>query len=392
MKDEKKLDLVLERFYNRYNRFNTKVLETLGETIKQFDGLTPSQAHKLAQELKYSANIDELLNELSRLSGKSVQELDKLFDKVAEENVGFAEEYYKIKGKDFIPYEENDQLRRYVETVKKETYGTFKNLSKSRNIGFTYKQDDKVIFKPFKKAYRELIDEAVYKVSTGVSDYQSAMRNTIKQLADSGIKVHEETMTYKSGYNRRIDSSVRQNVLEGIRRINIGVQEQVGKEFGADGVEISAHSPCAEDHLDIQGKQYSKKEFAKIDGDLDRPIGTLNCRHFVFSIVLGVNQPNYTNRQLNSMRHESMSKVMYEGKTYTKYEASQIQRKMETSIRQQKDRQIIARSSGDKQEIANAQQKISQLTSKYKDFSDKAGLEVYKNRLVVSGYKRVSTK
>ena len=265
-------------------------------------------------------------------------------------------------------------------------------MSKSRNIGFTYKQDDKVIFKPFKKAYRELIDEAVYKVSTGVSDYQSAMRNTIKQLADSGIKVHEETMTYKSGYNRRIDSSVRQNVLEGIRRINIGVQEQIGKEFGADGVEISAHSPCAEDHLDIQGKQYSKKEFAKINGDLDRPIGTLNCRHFVFSIVLGVNQPNYTNRQLNSMRHESMSKVMYEGKTYTKYEASQIQRKMETSIRQQKDRQIIARSSGDKQEIANAQQKISQLTRKYKDFSNKAGLDVYKSRLSVAGYKRVSTK
>ena len=392
MKDEKKLDLVLERFYNRYNKFNTKVLETLGETIKQFDGLTPSQAHKLAQELKYSTNIDELLNELSRLSGKSVQELDELFDKVAEENVGFAEEYYKIKGKDFIPYEKNDQLRRYVETVKKETYGTFKNLSKSRNIGFTFKQDDKVIFKPFKKAYRELIDEAVYKVSTGVSDYQSAMRNTIKQLADSGIKVHEETMTYKSGYNRRIDSSVRQNVLEGIRRINIGVQEEVGKEFGADGVEISAHSPCAEDHLDIQGKQYSKKEFAKIDENLDRPIGTLNCRHFVFSIVLGVNQPNYTNRELNSMRHESLSKVLYDGKYYTKYEATQVQRKMETAIRQQKDRQIIARTSGDKQEIANAQQKISQLTSKYKDFSDKAGLDVYKNRLYVSQYHRVNVK
>jgi hypothetical protein len=65
---------------------------------------------------------------------------------------------------------------------------------------------------------------------------------------------------------------------------------------------------------------------------------------------------------------------------------------METAIRQQKDRQIIARSSGDKQEIANAQQKISQLTSKYKDFSDKAGLDVYKNRLTVAGYKRVSTK
>lgn len=392
MKDEKKLDLVLERFYNRYNKFNTKVLETLGETIKQFDGLTPSEAHKLAQELKYSTNIDELLNELSRLSGKSVQELDELFDKVAKENVGFAEEYYLIQGKDYIPYEENEQLRRYVETIKKETYGTFKNLSKSRNIGFTFKEDDKVIFKPFKKAYRELIDEAVYKVSTGVIDYQSAMRNTIKQLADSGIKVHEETTTYKSGYNRRIDSSVRQNVLEGIRRINIGVQEEVGKEFGADGVEVSFHVPCAEDHWEINGQQYSKKEFAKINGDLDRPVGTLNCRHFVFSIVLGVNQPEYSKEYIRRMRQQSKEKIEYDGKYYTKYEASQIQRKMETAIRQQKDRQIMARTSGDKQEIANAQQKISQLTSKYKDFSNKMGLDVYKNRLYVSGYKRVSTK
>ena len=392
MSNEKRLDAVLERFYNRYNKFNTKVLETLGETIKQFDGLTPSQAHKLAQELKYSTNIDELLNELSRLSGKSVQELDELFDRVAEENVGFAEEYYKIKGKDFIPYEENEQLRRYVETVKKETYGTFKNLSKSRNIGFTYKQDDKVIFKPFKKAYRELIDEAVYKVSTGVSDYQSAMRNTIKQLADSGIKVHEETTTYKSGYNRRIDSSVRQNVLEGIRRINIGVQEEVGKEFGADGVEVSFHTPCAEDHWFINGQQYSKKEFEKINSDLDRPVGTLNCRHFVFSIVLGVNQPEYSKEYIRKMRQQSKEKIEYDGNKYTPYEASQIQRKMETTIRQQKDRQIIARSSGDKQEIANAQQKISQLTSKYKDFSDKAGLDVYKSRLYVSQYHRVNVK
>ena len=392
MKDEKKLDLVLERFYNRYNKFNTKVLETLGETIKQFDGLTPSEAHKLSQTLKYNTEIDQLLNELSRLSGKSVQELDELFDRVAKENVGFAEEYYLIQGKDFIPYEENDQLRRYVETVKKETYGTFKNLSKSRNIGFTYKQDNKIIFKPFKKAYRELIDEAVYKVSTGVIDYQSAMRNTIKQLADSGIKVHEETTTYKSGYNRRIDSSVRQNVLEGIRRINIGIQEEVGKEFGADGVEVSFHVPCAEDHWFINGQQYSKKEFEKINGDLDRPVGTLNCRHFVFSIVLGVNQPEYSKEYIRKMRQQSKEKIEYDGKKYTPYEMSQLMRKIETSIRRNKDEQIMARSSGNNELISKAQKNISALTYKYNEVSKVSGLPTYKNRLYVSQYHRVSTK
>ena len=101
----------------------------LGEVIKEFDGLTPSEAHKLAQELKYNTNIDDLLNELSKLSGKSTKELVELFDKVAEENVGFAEAYYKVKGKDFIPYENNERLKRYVEATKKETYGTFKNFN-----------------------------------------------------------------------------------------------------------------------------------------------------------------------------------------------------------------------------------------------------------------------
>ena len=117
-----------------------------------------------------------------------------------------------------------------------------------------------------------------------------------------------------------------------------------------------------------------------------------NCRHFVFSIILGVNKPSFTGNQLRKIREDSLREVEYDGKKYTSYEATQVQRKLETEIRRQKDRQIIARSSGDKTEIANAQRKISQLTSKYNDFSQKAGLDTYKNRLTVSGYKRVSTK
>lgn len=393
MKDEKQLELIQERFYNRFNKFNSEVLKMLGEAVKQFEGLSPSEAHQLAQELKYSTNIDEIMNELVRLSGKSISEIDSFFDKVAKENVEFAEQYYKINNKEYIPYKDNIQLQRYVETIKMETYGTFVNLSKSRNIGFTFKdRNNRVIFKPYKQAYRDLIDKAVYNVSTGVTDYQSAMRNILKQLSNSGIKVHEATTTYPSGYNRRIDSSVRQNILTGVRKINIGVQEQVGKEFGANGVEISAHVPCAEDHIPIQGRQYSNKEFEKLNSQLDRPIGEYNCTHFVFSVILGVNEPDYSEHQLWKMRQQSLEKVEYDGKSYTKYEATQVQRKLEASIRKAKDNQIISRASGDKEGIANVQSKISQLTNKYNDFSNKANLPTYKNRLSVVGYKRVSTK
>ena len=393
MKDDKKLELLLERFYQRYNKYNTKVLEKLGEAIKKFDGVSPSVAHKIAQELKYGADIDDLLADLSELSGKSIKDIEEAFDLVAEENVAFAEVYAKAKNKEFVNYKDNEELKNLVKGIAGETNATFKNISNSKAIGFVLKDENgNKIFKNLKQTYNDLIDEAVFNVTTGVSDYQSAMRGVIKQLANSGVKIHEEKVDYPSGYNLRIDSAVRQNVLTGIRQVNITTQKIVGRQFGADGVEISAHSPCAEDHLYIQGKQYSNAEFKKLNSSLERPIGEYNCRHFVFSIVLGVNQPSYSDKMLNQMNRESQSIIEYEGKKYTAYEATQVQRKLETAIRKQKDQQIIARASGNKELVSQSQNKISQLTSKYNDFSNKAGLDTYKNRLSVSGYKRINVK
>lgn len=393
MKDDKKLELLLERFYQRYNKYNTKVLEKLGEAIKKFDGVSPSAAHKIAQELKYGADIDDLMADLSKLSGKSIKDIEEAFDLVAEENVAFAEVYAKAKNKEFVNYKDNEELKNLVKGIAGETNATFKNISNSKAIGFVLKDENgNKIFKNLKQTYNDLIDEAVFNVTTGVSDYQSAMRGVIKQLANSGVKIHEEKVDYPSGYNLRIDSAVRQNVLTGIRQVNITTQKIVGRQFGADGVEISAHSPCAEDHLFIQGKQYSNSEFKKLNASLERPIGEYNCRHFVFSIVLGVNQPSYSDKMLNQMNRESQSIIEYEGKKYTAYEATQVQRKFETEIRKQKDQQIIARASGNKALVGQSQNKISQLTSKYNDFSNKAGLDTYKNRLSVSGYKRINVK
>lgn len=393
MKDDKKLELLLERFYQRYNKYNTKVLEKMGEAIKKFDGVSPSVAHKIAQELKYGADIDDLMVDLSELSGKSIKDIEEAFDIVAEENVAFAEVYAKAKNKEFVNYKDNEELKNLVKGIAGETNATFKNISNSKAIGFVLKDENgNKIFKNLKQTYNDLIDEAVFNVTTGVSDYQSAMRGVIKQLANSGVKIHEEKVDYPNGYNLRIDSAVRQNVLTGIRQVNITTQKIVGRQFGADGVEISAHSPCAEDHLFIQGKQYSNSEFKKLNASLERPIGEYNCRHFVFSIVLGVNQPSYSDKMLNQMNRESQSIIEYEGKKYTAYEATQVQRKFETEIRKQKDQQIIARSSGNKALVGQSQNKISQLTSKYNDFSNKAGLDTYKNRLSVSGYKRINVK
>ena len=121
MQDNEKLDLVLERFYQRFNKYNTKVLKKIGEAIKKIGEVSPSEVYQLGQELKYGIELDDLLNELSRISGQSVLDVDRLLDRVAEENVDFAEKYYKAKNKEFVDYKNNEPLQRYVETIKQET-------------------------------------------------------------------------------------------------------------------------------------------------------------------------------------------------------------------------------------------------------------------------------
>lgn len=398
--DNDKLELALEKFVKRFEEFNTEVLEEFGKTIKKFEKLTPSQAHKLAQQIKNGRDIDKILADLERISELSRKDIEDLLEITAKENIDFANTYYEAKKMDKASYETSKQFQDIVKAVEKTTKGEFTNLSKTTALKLL-KDDGKPLYLDIKKAYNEVIDRCVLAVSTGQIDYQKAMYDTIRQLSSSGVKKifydnvgkkRQDGTTIKYPYARRLDSSVRQNILDGVRQVNIGIQEQVGKEFGADGVEVSHHVNCAPDHIHIDGQQFSKKQFEKINNNLTRPVASMNCRHFVFSIILGVSSPLYTEKQLEKDRINNEKGFEYQGKKYTKYEATQVQRKLETAIRKQKDLQIIAKASGDKDTIAKAQKNISDLTMEYKKFSKKANLDTKMNRLRVVGYKRTSTK
>ena len=84
MINEELQEKLLSVFDKRLQDYNTKVLEELGNVIKQFKDLTPSQAYKLGQQLKYNTTIKDLLDELSKISGLSVKDLKKKLEQVQE--------------------------------------------------------------------------------------------------------------------------------------------------------------------------------------------------------------------------------------------------------------------------------------------------------------------
>ena len=384
-----KLELALERFVRRFEEFNTKVLEEFGKTISKFDQLTPSQAHKLAQQLKNGKKKKKILADLERISELSRKDIEDLLEITAKENIDFANTYYEAKKMDKVSYEDSKQFQDLVKAVEKTTKGEFTNLSSTTAIKLL-KDNGEGYLKGIREAYEDVIDRCVLAVATGQTNYQKAMYDTIKQLSSSGVKKVYYENEGKKPYARRLDSSVRQNILEGVRQVNIGIQEQVGKEFGADGVEVSHHVNCAPDHIHIDGQQFSKKKFEKINNNLTRPVASMNCRHFVFSIVLGVSSPLYTKKQLEEDRKNNEKGFEYEGKHYTLYEGEQLQRKIELAVRQQKDLQIIAKASNDKDTISKSQSNITQLTQKYKELSKISGLPTKMDRMRVVGYQRVN--
>ena len=405
MIDEEMQEKLLSVFDKRFEDFNTKVLEELGNVIKQFKDLTPSQAYELGQQLKYNTTVKDLLNELSKISGLSVKDLKVILEKVAKENIGFADVYYKARGLETPIYEQNRALQRLVSSVYKVSGAEFKNIAKTTGFRLLDKNGNPLLL-DINKTYNEVIDRCIVSVSQGKETYQQAMRSTLKQLSDSGVR----RIDYANNYSRRIDSSVRMNVLDAVREVSNQSQMLFGEEFDSDGIEISTHLNPSPDHSNVQGHQFSNKEYEKLQStgvatdyngevidirikDNFRPISTMNCFHYIFSIVLGVSKPQYSNEELKKIIDDNEKGAELDGKHYTNYELSQIMRKLETKIREQKDLQIMARASDDKDLILQAQTKITQLTNKYKQVVKISGLpNQLSTRGRVSNYHRVSIK
>ena len=405
MINEELQEKLLSVFDKRFQDYNTKVLEELGNVIKQFKDLTPSQAYKLGQQLKYNTTIKDLLDELSKISGLSVKDLKAILEKVAKENIGFADVYYKARGLETPIYSDNKALQRLVSGVYSISGAEFKNIAKS--TGFRLLGDNgEPLLLDIDETYKYVIDKCVVAISQGKETYQQSMRSTLKQLSDSGVRKIE----YESGYSRRLDTSIRQNILDSMRQVSNESQQLFGEEFDSNGIEISTHLNPSPDHSNVQGHQFSNKEYEKLQStgvatdyngevidirikDNFRPISTMNCFHYIFSIVLGVSKPQYSKEELKKIIDDNDKGAELDGKHYTNYELTQIMRKLETKIREQKDLQIMARASDDKDLILQSQTKITQLTNKYKQVVKISGLpNQLSTRGRVSNYHRVSIK
>ena len=348
---------------------NEFLIDDIARRVSEAGQMTSTAAYQtwIAQQMGMSHR--ELKRELQKRLDVSGKELQVLLTQAAEAGYEFdLKRFPHVHG---VPFAHNGALQQIVAAVVDKAQEDFANLTQT--LGFIA-PDGKSY--PLTEAYQKTCGFAFGQVVTGAADYNTAMRRAVKNLADHGVR----TVDYETGRPVSLEAAVRRNVMGGLGLL----QEEIGrhnfKELGADGWEITAHANSAPDHEPVQGRQFKDEEFRKLNNSLKRRIGTMNCGHMAFPVVVSANTAQYTDEELAAFREENERGVTYEGRHYTGYEATQMQRRLEGRIRRQKRRVAASEATGDAEQLAVDKTRLTRLNQEYARFSKAAGLRTERER------------
>lgn len=413
MLSESTLENLIFPISQRQEKVNNYIIGLIANRINKIGTINASDVYKLQQMMNIGGDMQLIEKALANATNMNVRELKSILYIAAEEMYGDSKKYYEYRGMSFVPFGENTTLNSLVEAISQETAETFVNLSNT--TGFVMWQGQEKVPMSIRDTYTRVVDEAVQAVKANVTDYNTAIRRSMRQLINSGVRTFgyngnpasdyfgRTYVTYApdSGrrYTRRLDSAVRMNVQDGVKAVNQRLQDAIGEQVGADGKEISVHRFPAPDHEPVQGHVFTNEEYEKLQNeeysvDVDfnrfppmrRAIGIWNCRHFTFSIIIGAYPRNYTQEQLDKIISENKKGYTYNDKHYTMYQCTQLQRQYELEIRQAKDAYLAAKELGDNALMAKYRNKVNQSTMEYKTFCESVGFSFKHKNIFVEGY------
>lgn len=250
----------------------------------------------------------------------SYDKIAEIFNEAGAKTLEFDDEIYIEAGLNPLPINQSSGMTQMLNSSIEKTSGNLQNLVMTTAI-----ISQTQFYRAMNKAYME--------VSTGAKSYSQSILDAIDDISSQGAVI-----TYPSGRNISLESAVRMNIITGVNQTCGKLQELRADEVGCDLMELTAHSGARPSHASWQGKIVSRsgqKGYLNLD-DIGYGTATgfkgVNCRHDWYPYYKG-SVRTYTQEQLDAWKNE---KVTYNGKEYSKYDATQLQRAMERRIRADK--------------------------------------------------------
>ena len=394
MLTEEQIEQILYKYVSRQDEFNMSVIKIIANRLSRiadFDTL-----YTLNDVTIMQSDISEMRNLYTKYVKKQIKAIEDDFWWLVAFAYTEANAFYDMQ----VSLNANKELRNAAIDMIRKAQKSLKTLLNNPVFVIRDLKNPSVVRAyDFDKTYRSVITEA-FNYRTLSDDLRDvALKRTETQLFDSGVRYMIDNSSDNAKDVRNATTSVRFNVLDSMKNLLNKVQDIMGKQFGANGLELSAHIYPAPDHAPAQGHQFTKEEVAKMQSGVDftdvngnkyvgfvRNIGEWNCRHYFMPIKLGA-KPQYSQKDLNKILEDNEKGYTTEtGKHYTLYECTQIQRRYEREIRKAKEKYLYGKFLDDKSMMANARNRVGKLTTQYKQFSNKCGISAKLERIKVEGY------
>ena len=377
------LDALPEELAELFRALELVLLDEICSRLKVADELNEVTVQDIKALRAHGIDLKKIKKAIQKATGISEQKLNKLLDDVVERN----QQYY-TNVIDLAHITQPETLVSIEDTwaIYQQTKRDLRNITQS--MGFLVDAGRTML--PPAKAYQWALDSAALQVQSGAINYNQAIKTAVKELADSGLKV----VDYESGHRDHVDVAVRRAVMTGVSQICAKYTEQSSEYLDTPYFEVSAHvgardkpgpSPWSS-HKDWQGRVYSVRVgdiypsiydvcgLGAVDG-----LEGVNCCHRRFPWVEGVSERTYTNEQLEHIDDDHG--CTFDGKDYTAYEATQMQRRIERTVRKLKREKAAYKAAGLHEDETAVNIRLRRLNAKYKAFSVKAGLPEQPERM-----------
>ena len=332
------LDQMPDAFVQLWQQVEDEILQDVARRIGKMDAVTPTANWQLWRYQQTEALRNDVVKLLAKYTGKSEAVIRKLLLQAATEAMEREDAIYYHYDMEPTPFEESAALNNLLDAGARQTCGTWQNLTATTANTVT-------------GAFERTLDAAWLKVSTGAFDYKTAVKQAVDSLADEMPMV-----TYPSGHKDSIEVAARRAVLTGVNQTTGKLQVARMDEMGCEFVETTAHGGARPSHAEWQGRRFHRGGAVDYKGrhypDFEAATGYgtgaglcgWNCRHTFFAVFpeLG-DPPQWTQEQLRELNARNLE---WNGKKYTAYEISQMQRARERNVRRWKKRYLAEDAAG----------------------------------------------
>jgi len=387
MKDDYKNKLA-SKIASRYQDLEERIMQDIVRRIMKAGEITSTadwQINRL-QILGYSS--EDIEKEIKKALNASYPEMFELYDKVINWEYVRNKDIYEQINAEYIPFEENGQLKQITEAIIDQSFDDLENVTNSLGFYLDYGNGQKVLT-PLSQVYTKYLDAACYDIVTGAFDYNSVLRRVVTQLTNSGLR----QIDYSSGRANRVDVAARRAIMTAVSQITGKISEYNAQKLGTEYFEVEWHAGARPTHAVWQGRVWSKEQLYSVCG-LGTMTGLLgvNCYHTYHLFFPGLSERNWTDDWLEEQNRKENEPREFLGKEYTLYEAKQRQRQMETAMRAQREKVKLLQAGGaDQDEVILHKAKYQGQLNEYSRFCRKMSLTEERERIYLDMMGKIAT-